>query len=306
MKKIATTIEQLKTSIQQAKTSIALIVAEAAAKDIAALSAAKQDKLTGAAGQVIGFDASGDPVAQSTDSLRGPKGDKGDTGATGPQGPKGDTGATGPQGPKGDTGATGAKGETGAIGAAGAKGDKGDQGLFYGTCATAAATAAKAVTLTGFTLVTGAVVAVKFTYANTASNPTLNVNSTGAKAIAKYGDTAADANMWNAGAVVEFVYDGSRWVMVNGRSKPLKGSFTIPTSGWSTDSTTGYTKYYDVTVSGVTANDRADVIIAAGSVNAAAACGLCPVSETLAGKVRIRATKVPTAAISAEYWIEKE
>ena len=90
------------------------------------------------------------------------------------------------------------------------------------------------------------------------------------------------------------------------QDKPLKGGFTIPTSGWSTDTTTGYTKYYDVTVPGVTANDRADIIIAPGSVNTAAACGFCPVSETMAGKIRIRATKVPTAAISAEYWIERE
>lgn len=90
------------------------------------------------------------------------------------------------------------------------------------------------------------------------------------------------------------------------QNKPLKGSFIIPTSGWSTDTTTGYTKYYDIAVTGVTVNDRAEVIIAPGGVNAAAACGMCPVSETLAGKIRIRATRVPTAAIAAEYWIEKE
>lgn len=46
-------------------------------------------------------------------SLKGAKGDKGDTGA---QGPKGETGATGPQGPQGPTGATGARGPTGATG----------------------------------------------------------------------------------------------------------------------------------------------------------------------------------------------
>ena len=40
-------------------------------------------------------------------ALKGPKGDKGNTGNTGPQGPKGDTGATGSQGPKGDKGADG-------------------------------------------------------------------------------------------------------------------------------------------------------------------------------------------------------
>lgn len=53
--------------------------------------------------------------------------------------------------------------------------------LNYGTCSTAAATAAKTVTLSYFTLVAGKQIRVKFTYANTASTPTLNVNSTGAK-----------------------------------------------------------------------------------------------------------------------------
>ena len=43
-------------------------------------------------------------------SLKGDKGEKGDTGL---QGPKGDTGATGATGPKGDTGAQGATGATG-------------------------------------------------------------------------------------------------------------------------------------------------------------------------------------------------
>jgi hypothetical protein len=48
-------------------------------------------------------------------SIAGPKGDKGDTGATGLQGPKGDTGLTGPQGLKGDTGLQGPKGDTPSI-----------------------------------------------------------------------------------------------------------------------------------------------------------------------------------------------
>jgi len=65
----------------------------------------------------------------------GPKGDKGDTGATGPTGAKGDTGANGASGATGNTGATGAtgaKGDTGATGATGAKGDKGDSGTGLG------------------------------------------------------------------------------------------------------------------------------------------------------------------------------
>ena len=56
--------------------------------------------------------------------------------------------------------------------------------------------------------------AVKFTNVNTAASPTLNVNSTGAKAMVKYGTTAVDANAWPAGAVVELIFDGASWVML--------------------------------------------------------------------------------------------
>lgn len=54
----------------------------------------------------------------------------------------------------------------------------------YGTCATSASTVAKVASCTDFSeLYDGASVIVKFTYANSASTPTLNVNNTGAKTI---------------------------------------------------------------------------------------------------------------------------
>lgn len=82
----------------------------------------------------------------------------------------------------------------------------------YGTCSTAAATAAKTVTKSGFSLISGARITVKFTYANTARSPTLNVNSTGAKAILSYGTTAGKG-AWKAGQIVDFIYDGTNYVM---------------------------------------------------------------------------------------------
>ena len=151
---------------------------------------------------------------------QGAKGDKGNTGATGPQGPKGEqgekgnTGATGPQGPKGDTGATGPQGPTGPKGPQGATGPTGPKGsdgqMLYATCGTGASTIAKVATLAAgtLTLKAGATVAVRFTYANTASSPTLNVAGTGAKAIYTQGVRYA---YWAAGATVVFTYDGANW-----------------------------------------------------------------------------------------------
>lgn len=90
--------------------------------------------------------------------------------------------------------------------------------LSYCTCGTTAGTSAKTATVAAgnFALITGAAVDVKFAIANTASTPTLNVNNTGAKYIKKYGATAPSAYMWQAGAVVRFVYDGTYWIMQNG------------------------------------------------------------------------------------------
>ena len=83
----------------------------------------------------------------------------------------------------------------------------------YGTCDTAAATAAKVVAITNFTLVTGARAIVKFTVTNTAANPTLNVNNTGAKAI-QYRGAAITAGYLAANRTYEFVYDGTNYQLV--------------------------------------------------------------------------------------------
>lgn len=88
----------------------------------------------------------------------------------------------------------------------------------YGTCGSSANTVAKVVTLAGFELATGARIAVKFTYSNTATNPTLNVNETGAKAICYRGTNAVsdtdDYYRWQNNDVVEFIYDGTNWIIV--------------------------------------------------------------------------------------------
>lgn len=77
-------------------------------------------------------------------------------------------------------------------------------------------------------------------------------------------------------------------------------SLTIPASGWMSDNST-FPKYVDIDISGLTANDVVCVIVPPSA--AAKAAGICTVSESLAGKLRIRAQYVPTAAITATYYI---
>ena len=85
--------------------------------------------------------------------------------------------------------------------------------LNYGTCSTAAETAAKVVSLPGFALATGAEVTVSFTVTNKADNPTLNVNGTGAKPI-QYRNGAIAAGYLAANRTYRFVYDGSSYELV--------------------------------------------------------------------------------------------
>lgn len=88
----------------------------------------------------------------------------------------------------------------------------------YGYCETASGTVAKTVTVSPAitAIAKGTAIFVKFKYANTIANPTLNVNGLGAHAIKRYGTTAPStsaASSWNANEVVCLVYDGSYWML---------------------------------------------------------------------------------------------
>lgn len=98
---------------------------------------------------------------------------------------------------------------------------------IYYTCSTGAGTAAKTITTdstnkwTTSDLFEGLTIYVKFTNSNSVANPTLNIDSTGAKPIYRYGttrpSTSADS-AWNAGSVVGLTYDTTLnssgcWVM---------------------------------------------------------------------------------------------
>lgn len=148
---------------------------------------------------------------QGSQGLQGLQGEKGEQGIPGPTGETGATGATGPQGPQGAKGDTGPQGPQGPTGPQGQTGDAGKDGqMLYATCDTAAGTVAKVASLAAGTLSlkAGATVAVKFTYANTASSPTLNIAGTGTKAM--YIQGVRDV-YWTDGATVTFTYDGINW-----------------------------------------------------------------------------------------------
>lgn len=92
--------------------------------------------------------------------------------------------------------------------------------IAYGTCSTAAETAAKVVTLTGNTnwqLITGSIITVKFTETNSAAAPTLNVNSTGAYPIyynaSEYTSSSSYGGYTNRHITYQF--DGTYWVFIS-------------------------------------------------------------------------------------------
>jgi len=106
--------------------------------------------------------------------------------------------------------------------------------VAYGTCSTVAATAEKVVTIQGdytsnWSLQVGAIIGVKFTYTNTASNVTLNVNSTGAKSI--YYSGSVYTSTWNlitgyANRILYYMYDGTYWVYISDGSVNIDKNLT--------------------------------------------------------------------------------
>ena len=86
--------------------------------------------------------------------------------------------------------------------------------------------------------------------------------------------------------------------------KPQYYTTTIPVEGWESDNAY-YSKYYDIAVKGITENDRADLILLQQSMQTAGECGFCSITETLAGKIRVRAMTVPTQPLTAEIVLKK-
>lgn len=95
--------------------------------------------------------------------------------------------------------------------------DNAGLGNGYGTCSTTAGTAAKTATLTGYVLTTGGRTTIRCTTSNTVAAPTMNINSTGAKAMYINGSASSSSNalLWDANALLELVYDGTQYQVVS-------------------------------------------------------------------------------------------
>ena len=93
------------------------------------------------------------------------------------------------------------------------------KGLFYGTCQTSDATAAK--TVTGIadwpdSFFAGQTILIKFQYGNNVKeNLTLSINGSTAAPIVTY-DGVSPAAIWAAGSILLFIYSGTDWRLVDG------------------------------------------------------------------------------------------
>ena len=112
----------------------------------------------------------------------------------------------------------------------------------YAVCNTSGSTVAKTVSITNFKLVTGVRVFIKFTYAHESpTKATLNVNNTGAKSIRYKGygvfkgynggnnSSKQYPNTWEAGEIVEFIYDGTEWVSILEKRKIDRNNIVVGT-----------------------------------------------------------------------------
>ena len=92
-------------------------------------------------------------------------------------------------------------------------GDMAVLGFGYGTCSTAGATAAKTVSITNTVLTPGGIIAVLFENAFTASNPTLSVNGSAAKAIKLFGSAFQMFKVKN-NTILVMNYDGTQFNVI--------------------------------------------------------------------------------------------
>lgn len=141
--------------------------------------------------------------------------------------------------------------------------------IAYGTCDTVAATAEKVITLSNefknWKLEVGSIIAVKFTVTNTASNPTFNVNKTGAYSIYYSSALLTTSSLSMAGyanRVSYYMYDGTNYVFM-GQSVDSNTTYTNAAlgHGYGTCPTVTATKEKVVTLSSYTLTTNSFVAV---------------------------------------------
>ena len=87
----------------------------------------------------------------------------------------------------------------------------------YSTCSTAGSTAAKTISINGYTLQNGDIIAVKFDNTNTAANATLSISSGAARTIQYMGSalTSSNAGLLASGSIVTFQFNGVYMNIIN-------------------------------------------------------------------------------------------
>lgn len=126
---------------------------------------------------------------------------------------------------------------------------------LYAVCSTAAGTAAKTVTISGFRLFTGAVAYIKFSVKNTAAKPTLNISGTGAKAI-WYQGAAISSSYLNANRTYAFIYDGSVYQLIGDINTDTQ--YSAGTGLTKSGNTFNHANYGSAKTAGPEANDSPD------------------------------------------------
>ena len=154
--------------------------------------------------------------------------------------------------------------------------------IHYGACSTEASSAAKTVACANFSLVTGAKIAVKFSITNTADNPTLNVNSTGAKAI-RYRGSAIAAGYLAANRVYEFAYDGTAFELVGDINTDTDTTYSAGTGLTLTSTTFSLNTANATQLGGVTLSDSSSSTSGASDGIAATPAAVKDVSDLIDG-----------------------
>ncbi|HPR99529.1 MAG TPA: hypothetical protein PLU63_01750, partial [Candidatus Woesebacteria bacterium] len=112
------------------------------------------------------------------------------------------------------------------------------------TCATAAATVAKVVTIPNYTLTPGDLLSVMFTAGNSAASPTLNINGTGAKNIRLANTNVSAVNFTlAANSTVLMYYDGTYFQIMGSQRLTDTDTNTYDRTYWGNNITAGAAIY---------------------------------------------------------------